>query len=472
MKNRSLMVLVAMGLVLLQGQAKRDPRSVALGGAYGTVADGIFAVGFNPALLAYQTDKPFMLQLFGFDAGIVSNYFSLANLNSISGDTLTDNKKDLLFDTYFRDQGLTLSQDLRFPIPMLNYASGNMAITSNALLITSARIPPGMMRLLLYGNAHDPTLDMELNLEMLAVAEYGFSFAMPFQAFAVGATLKYLQGIFYLGVDPDSSHAELQTVDGKPVYGSGTYFLRQGIGGSGIGLDLGVVSEEFNDGWRIGFSLTNAVGRINWNKPSLIKDILGGKDKVYGNKDDLWHLVWNGTIITDSLAIKYSYTIDSLSAQTLSDTGLFTNTQEVVRNVDANGKPVSFSTNYPSLLRISASKRFPDFIVASDLVTGFENRFFARAGWTWSIGAELTRFESFPLRIGYAWGGKDLKQLGLGFGVHKGPLIFDFALAFRNGVWIHTLKGLSLSTSLVITSFKSRKEEPMTELPPAPAPAP
>ncbi|MFQ6614244.1 MAG: DUF5723 family protein [Fidelibacterota bacterium] len=471
MKNRGLIALTIFGLTCLQGQAKSDPRSLALGGAYGTVADGIFAVGFNPALLAYQTDKPFMLQLFGIDAGIVSNYFSLANLNSISGDTLTDKKKDLLFDTYFRDRGLTLNQDLHFPVPMINYASGNMAITSNAMLLTNLRIPPGMMRLLLYGNAHDPTLDMELNLEMLAVAEYGFSFAMPFQSFAVGATLKYLQGIFYLGVDPDSSHAELRTTDNE-VYGSGTYFLRQGIGGSGIGLDLGLVSEEFSDGWRVGFSLTNTIGRINWNKPSLIKDILGGADKVYGNKDDLWHLVWNGTIITDSLAIKYSYTIDSLSAQTLSDTGLFTSTQEVVQNVDAKGKPVSFSTNYPSLLRISASKRFPDLVVASDLVTGFENRFFARAGWTWSIGAELTRFESFPLRIGYAWGGQDLKQLGLGFGVHKGPVIFDFALAFRNGVWIHTLKGLSLSTSLVITSFRSRKESALPDLPEAPAPSP
>ncbi len=214
------------------------------------------------------------------------------------------------------------------------------------------------------------------------------------------------------------------------------------------------------------------MGKLNWNKPSVIKDFLGGKDNIYGNKDDIWHLVFNGTVVTDSSAIKYTYTIDSLSAQSLSDSALFTNNQQVVRNLDANGKPVNFSTNYPALFRISVSKRFPDLVISSDMVTGFEDRFFARSGWTWSIGAEMTRFHSVPLRLGYAWGGQDLKQLGLGFGVYKGPVIFDFALAFRNGIWIHTLKGLELSASLAITSFKSRKKEPTTEIPSAPAPAP
>ena len=55
---------------IVLGQIKRDPRSVAMANAYGTIADGFFAVGYNPAMLAYQQDKPFMLQLFGVDMGI------------------------------------------------------------------------------------------------------------------------------------------------------------------------------------------------------------------------------------------------------------------------------------------------------------------------------------------------------------------------------------------------------------------
>ena len=89
------------------GQIKRDPRSVAMANAYTTIADGYFAVGYNPAMLAYQQDKPFMLQLFGFDMGLSGNFLSLENLNSLSGDTLYsecenprnpyDNSKDKLF---------------------------------------------------------------------------------------------------------------------------------------------------------------------------------------------------------------------------------------------------------------------------------------------------------------------------------------------------------------------------------------
>ena len=75
--------------------------------AYTTIADGFFAVGYNPAMLAYQQDKPFMLQLFGFDMCLSGNFISLENLNSLSGDTLyaegenprnpNDNNKDRLF---------------------------------------------------------------------------------------------------------------------------------------------------------------------------------------------------------------------------------------------------------------------------------------------------------------------------------------------------------------------------------------
>ena len=62
---------------IVLGQIKRDPRSVAMANAYGTIADGYFAVGYNPAMLAYQQDKPFMLQLFGIDMGIGGNFISL-----------------------------------------------------------------------------------------------------------------------------------------------------------------------------------------------------------------------------------------------------------------------------------------------------------------------------------------------------------------------------------------------------------
>ena len=33
----------------------------------------------------------------------------------------------------------------------------------------------------------------------------------------------------------------------------------------------------------------------------------------------------------------------------------------------------------------------------------------------------------------------------MGFGVKRGMMMFDFGFAFRNGMWLHTMKGFNLS---------------------------
>ena len=75
-----------------------------------------------------------------------------------------------------------------------------------------------------------------------------------------------------MGIDPDSSSANIITSD-DGLYGGGKYLIRQGIGGKGFGLDLGVVTKEIN-GWTFGASMINVFGTIEWNKPSGMKDFL------------------------------------------------------------------------------------------------------------------------------------------------------------------------------------------------------
>ena len=89
---------------------------------------------------------------------------------------------------------------------------------------------------------------------------------MYFKSLSLGVTLKYLQGMFYMGIDPDSSQANLVTAD-EGLYGSGKYLFRQGIGGKGFGLDLGLVTKEIND-WTFGMSMINVLGVVRL-KPNL-----------------------------------------------------------------------------------------------------------------------------------------------------------------------------------------------------------
>ena len=67
--------------------------------------------------------------------------------------------------------------------------------------------------------------------------------------------------------------------------------------------------------------------------------------------------------------------------------------------------------------------------------------------------------EALPLRIGYSWAGADLKELSMGIGYRKGPIIWDLGFAFRNGTWLHTMKGFNLSTGFTLTSFGGWKSD-------------
>jgi len=438
-------------------QTKRDPRVVGLSGAYTTIAEGIFCVGYNPALITRAHDKPFMLQMYQSDRGFLGNFFSIENVAQFSGDTLNSKEKDKLFDNFEDGGGLSFFQDRHLPIPFLNYSKGNIALTSNLVILNNFKIPLGLLELIFYGNGGKPDLDMTLNLEVLGVNEFGYTFGVPFESMSFGVTLKYLQGLFYMGIDPDSSSASIITSD-IGLYGGGNYLIRQGIGGKGFGLDLGVVSKEIN-GWTFGASMINVFGTIEWNKPSGMKDFLESYPEIFGG---FYPFKWGGRTVQDDEAILYTYTIDTLRADNLNQDSLFTNKTEFIKDTLENGNPRIFETRYPALFRFGFSKKMPTYVVASDLVAGFQDKYYARAKWRWSVGLEWTKMESFPLRIGYSWAGADLKELSMGFGYRRGPIIWDFGFAFRNGTWLHTMKGFNLSTGITLTSFggwKTKQEK-------------
>ena len=83
---------------LANAQTKRDPRVVAMAGAYTTISEGIFSVGYNPGMIGLQQNRPFMLQGLQFDFGLVGNFFSIQNIAMYSGDTLDTTEKNNLFN--------------------------------------------------------------------------------------------------------------------------------------------------------------------------------------------------------------------------------------------------------------------------------------------------------------------------------------------------------------------------------------
>ena len=56
---RSFILIILFCSMSIQAQTKRDPRVVAMAGAYTTIAEGLFSVGYNPGLIGLQQNKPF-----------------------------------------------------------------------------------------------------------------------------------------------------------------------------------------------------------------------------------------------------------------------------------------------------------------------------------------------------------------------------------------------------------------------------
>ena len=189
----------------------------------------------------------------------------------------------------------------------------------------------------------------------------------------------------------------------------------------------------------------------------LIKETVN--HTIYPNSDDIFNLKWKGEALSDSVAILYTYTIDSLRADKLSSGSIFTSSSTLVKNVDENGKLKQFNIRYPAILRFGMSYRKKDFLISSDLSTGFENRLYAKSRWRWAVGAELHRFPKIPLRLGFAWEGMGRTELAMGAGFHGGPVLIDFGFSFRDGMWIHSMKGLNLALGFTITSFRGRKDK-------------
>ena len=431
-------------------QTKRDPRVVGMAGAYTTIANGIFSVGYNPGLIGLQQDEPMMIQGLQLDFGILGNFFSIENIAQYSGDTLNTKEKNKLFKQLEDADGMSFFMDTHMPIPLLNISKGNMAFSANNIILQNYRLPIGLLELIFYGNGQKDDLDLEFNYEIVGLNEYGFSFGIPFKSMSWGITAKYMQGLFYLGVDEDSSFSNLIT-DDLGIYGSGNYIIRQGVGGAGFGLDIGVVSRPYK-GWKFGASIINLTGSIRWTQG-------GGESSNSINPltSSFYPFQWGDSTLNSNESILYTFNIDTIRADKLSQGELFTN--ETSFFVPKN--KTEFVTRVPAIFRLGLSREIDSFLIASDLVAGFENSYYARKQWKWSVATEWSKIETFPMRIGFGWGGGDFKELGMGFGVKKGPIMFDLGFSFRNGMWLHTMKGFNFSFGF--TYIGNNKEKKKTD---------
>lgn len=451
---RRLTLSLALFLIALTsigyGQAHIDARGLGLCNAYTIGSRGVSAVGFNPANLGYTEELGFSANLIDLKVIGFNNFMSLSLFNEYftgdghgNGKNLEANRlgTDMTHKEYLLSQlpeeGFGFGLGVTVPIPGLNFSLGNYALTSSVEYFQQNFFPKSLFEIMLDGNEVGRSFDLSFGQDVIMIANLGFSFAIPFEKYNVGATVKYLSGIGFARVDSSGGALSTQP-DG--LESDGFYRFTRAIGGNGMALDIGFNS-RLSGNWQYGIAVNNLLGFINW-----------GSDDTFIAKNI--GLIENLVPIRSILQISADSTIfaasdiSSLDIDSVNATGVFSGDNPFALQQTSVPVPDSLRMNYPAIFRIGASYTYEnDFIVFADLSAGLDDYYFADQSWRLALATEWIRFKIIPIRSGIAFGGPYGREASIGAGVHLIWFDADLALKFLGGMSFATAEGIEFGVN-------------------------
>lgn len=447
----TILILLSALLSTGMGQAHIDARGLGLCNVYTVSSRGISAIGYNPANLGYTEDLTFSADLFDLKFSGFNNFMSMVLFNKyFTGDRdgnpfdleqkmigSEQTHKEFLLSELSED-GFSFGFGVSVPIPLLNVSMGNYAFTSGVEYYMQNSLPLGLFEMVMEGNQIGKSLDLSLRQDLLMVTNFGFSFAIPFEKYNIGATVKYLAGIGFAGVD--SSGGAFRT---RPsgLESDGFYRYTRAIGGNGLAVDIGFNTRKINN-MQFGFAINNVIGFINWGNDNnfiaknikLIEAIVPVRDLLQISSDT--------TIFSAS-------TMYTMEMQDVNVTGALANSDSLFMFDEENvPTPDSLRMNYPAIFRLGGSYQYKkDFIVMADISAGLDDYYFADRSWRFAIAAEWIRFGIVPIRSGMAFGGPYGREASLGAGVHLLWFDADLALKLLGGMSFANAEGIEFGIS-------------------------
>jgi len=430
MNKKQIIIFTVLLSAITLAQYRKDPISMGLGHCSSALHGGIYSVDNNPANLAFHVGREW--NVFSGNLGFTNDALSISEYNDFNGANLEEGGlKSQLFDLLSSD-GWNIYADFSLNTPVFSYARDNIAFTSTIVGMGKIKIPESMFHLVFEGNELTQEHDLNFQEQALLADEFAFSFGLPLRNLALGTTIKYIYGLYYL--DWETSQSSFVTNE-TYVNSSSVFRVQQAMGGGGIGLDIGFSTYETN-GWRFAASINNLLGSIRWKKePSVLSTALSA---LFPNA-----LPYNAqTIVRD-----YVLDIDSLNAQRFV-------TLELDSVIHGHNEDIDFfrefSTDYPLILRIGFSKDFPRVATFyTDVFTSFTDEFFGIDQWSVAGGMELDKIRFLPIRLGITLGGQNKIAYSTGFGFHTEMLQWDCALRLSRGFSIETMTGVEISAGLL-----------------------
>ncbi len=421
-----------------------DARSMGMAKTFTTSSFGIYAVGKNPANLFQDSSKKveliLPLPLPNISGAVGSNFISLDEYNyyfgtkvtnsdgSTSGRLLTEQDKTKLKDL-FADGG-TVFSDIHVQLVSISVqpskAFGAIAFSITDRISGLMTFPKSLIDLGIEGNLPNKVYNFnDTQFKASWLRKYSFSYARDFKiipklfkSFKVGASINFVSGFFYAGLD--HINTELKTGEANAITGKGDFLAYSAFSpdfkvkynfvedkkkedfsgtlfptpaGSGVGFDFGI-STLLSDNLSVGFSITD-IGKIKWDK-------------------DVAQYSSNAAIYLDDLSDKAQR--DTLvNRLTGKESGKFIN---------------SITTQMATALHIGASLKLESvpgtMMLALDYHQGMNEEPGNSKKPRIALGVDWYNLGVFALRTGWAFGGFDKFNWGLGLGIDFGVIALNF----------------------------------------------
>lgn len=421
-----------------------DARSMGMAKTYNTTAQGVFAIGINPANLLgndnYSFNLSTVLPLPNVSVKTGTNFLTIDDVNYFFGGVngqsriLTPEDKTR-FNDLFSNGGFVFT-DAKVNLVSLSLNTGSIGafgFSINDYAGARINLPAALVDIGLNGNTGNKTYSLnDSNVKSWWIRNYSLSYARDFTGIlpglfsklAAGFTIKLVQGFSYAGTDRVST--SFQTGDKNQITGSSDLralsAFSQDFGfkysfdsdsikkssqsnmgpfpspaGKGVGFDFGISTVISNE-WNLSLAVTD-IGKINW-------DVNTAEFTGYGN-------------------IYFDDPTNKAQRDSLKD------------KIIGKGKRIDgFSTQLATAFRFGISHYFfgkqnddsGSLLLAFDYNQGFNDMPGNSTKPRFSVGTEWKPMSWFPyLRSGISLGGETGFNWALGLGMDAGIVEFNFA---------------------------------------------
>ena len=407
-KMKMIFILVSImclfySMALANGQS--SARSVAMGGAFTSLATGVEAFRYNPANLGLQGYQKSGMEVIGIGANISNNSFSLDDYNKYSGAIITSEDKEYIMGRV-PDEGLSISADVE--ASAIAFSTGPFAFFTTGVGQAEINLNKDLIDLIMNGNTFGDTIEVTGSYsDAIGYVAGGISYGLPIYTFgskqlAVGLTVKYIRGI---GIEQVTELEGLAATYETGFAGEGHMTARTATNGTGYGIDFGAAL-QLNDSYTVGARITNFLSSITWTK----------------NTEE--H--------------SYIFSFDTMTAENMSD--------DYIVSEDYSIDIPSFKTRLPAVMNIGIANTSGNLLWAVDWEQGFQRKAGSSKKPRISAGVEWKGLiKMLPLRTGFATGGNKTTAFSFGAGIHLNPIYIDFAAVSGATLSPYSSKGLNIA---------------------------